>query len=236
MEERTWIRFPEFPDQFPLSTDSVLLADFAAVRGRKRVMDLGAGCGTLGLLLCASDPNCTAEGLELQRSSVLQAREIIRLNGMEQRVTVTEGDLRQIRAICRPGSYDAVVSNPPYFPAGRGAASANEAIAIARTELCCTLMDVCSAAAWLLPTGAPFYLVHKPERLCDLMTALRNHRLEPKRMRFVRHTPTALPALVLIESRKGGNPGLAMMQDLILHREDGTETPEYRRIYGLEER
>ena len=235
MEERTWIRFPEFPDQFPLSTDSVLLADFAAVRGRKRVMDLGAGCGTLGLLLCAADAGCAVEGLELQRGSVQQAEEIIRLNNMEDRIRVTEGDLRRIREYYRPGYFDAVVSNPPYFPAGRGAASANEAIAIARTELCCTLEDVCSAAAWLLPTGAPFYLVHKPERLCDLMTALRNHRLEPKRMRFVRHAPAALPALVLIESRKGRNPGLSMMQDLILHREDGTETPEYRRIYGLEE-
>ena len=235
MEDRAWIRFPEFPNQFPLSTDSVILADFAAVRGRKRVMDLGAGCGTLGLLLCAADPDCTAEGLELQSGSVRQAEAIILLNKLEERVTVREGDLRQIRTLYRPGCFDAVVSNPPYFPAGRGASAANEAIAIARTELCCTLEDVCSAAAWLLPTGAPFYLVHKPERLCDLMTALRNNRLEPKRIRFVRHTPAALPALVLIESRKGGNPGLTMMQDLILHREDGTDTPEYRRIYGLEE-
>lgn len=235
MPNRQWIRFPKLPDQFPLSTDSVLLADFATAQGKRRVMDLGAGCGTLGLLLCASDPLCRAEGLELQSSSVRQAEALIRLNGLEERLCIREGDLRDIRALYGANSFDAVLSNPPYFPAGSGASAANRSLAIARTELCCTLEDVCAAAAWLLPTGAPFYLVHKPDRLCDIMTALRQHRLEPKRMRLVRHSSASLPSLVLIESRKGGNPGLTLMQDLVLRREDGTETQEYRRIYGLEE-
>ena len=235
MEERKWIRFPKLPDQFPLSTDSVLLADFAALRGKTRVMDLGAGCGTLGLLLCASNPGCTAEGLELQQNSVNQAEAVIRLNGLQERVTVSQGDLRQIRTLYAANSFDAVLSNPPYFPAGHGANAADEALAIARTELCCTLEDVCAAAAWLLKFGAPFYLVHKPERMCDLMNALRQNRLEPKRLRFVRHSPSAIPSLVLLESRLGGKPGLSMLQDLILHDGSGAKTSEYRRIYGLEE-
>jgi len=235
MEQRKWIRFPKLPDQFPLSTDSVLLADFSALRGSCRIMDLGAGCGTLGLLLCASDPACTAEGIELQQDAVHQAETVIRLNGLQERVSVSQGDLRQIRSLYGANAFDAVLSNPPYFPAGHGANAAGEAIAIARTELCCTLEDVCAAASWLLKFGAPFYLVHKPERLCDLMNALRQHRLEPKRLRFVRHTPSALPSLLLIESRLGGKPGLTIMQDLILHTEDGKDTAEYRRIYGLEE-
>lgn len=236
MNQPKWIQFPRLPDQFPLSTDSVLLADFAAISGRSQVMDLGAGCGTLGLMLAASNPNCTCTGMELQEASVRQAEAVIRLNGMDDRVSVLQGDIREIESLYKSGSFDAVLSNPPYFPVGHGAVAASDALAIARTELCCTLSDLCKAAAWLLRWGSPFYLVHRSERLCDLICELRSHRLEPKRLRFVRHRPNSAPSLVLIESRLGGKSGLNLQQDLILQYEDGTYTEEYRRIYGLEGR
>lgn len=235
MDQRQWIRFPRLPDQFPLSTDSVLLAYFAAPSGRCSIMDLGAGCGTLGLLLAASNPICRVDGIELQEQSVRSAEAVIRLNGLEEQVSVLPDDIRDIPAKYPANSYDAVLSNPPYFPVGHGASAASEALAIARTELCCTLHDLCRAAAHLLRWGAPFYLVHKPERLCDLLTTLRSCRLEPKRLRFVRNKSSAAPSLVLIESRLGGNPSLQILPDLILRNEDGSETLEYRVIYGLEE-
>jgi len=235
MVQRQWIKFPQLPDQFPLSTDSVLLADFAAPAEACSIMDLGAGCGTLGLLLAASNPRCMITGLELQNHSVQQAETVIRLNGLEDRVHVVQGDIRNAAEQYAANSFDAVVSNPPYFPVGHGAAASSEALAIARTELCCTLQDLCRTAAYLLRWGSPFYLIHKPERLCDILSALRQYRLEPKRLRFVRHKAAAAPSLVLIESRLGGNPNLNILPDLILRNEDGSETREYRLIYGLEE-
>ena len=234
MKQPKWIRFPELPDQFPLSTDSVLLADFAALSGKRTVMDLGAGCGTLGLLLAAANPDVRCEGIELQDASVQWAETVIALNRLDTRVRVLQGDIREIAARYKPGSFDAVVSNPPYFPVGHGAVAESDSLAIARTELCCKLADVCHAAAFLLRWGSPFYMVHRPERLCDLITELRTHRLEPKRLRLVRHKPGAIPSLVLIESRLGGKSGLNFMPDLLLQNKDGTYTEEYRRIYGLE--
>ena len=233
MKEPNWVTMPNLPGQFPLSTDSVLLADFASISGVASVFDLGAGSGTIGLLLCARHPKCRVSGIELQDQSAALAQEVIRLNKMEDRVSVTCGDLRQIEAYFPANRCDAVLSNPPYFPADSGKAAAEGSLAIARTELCCTLSDVCRAAAYLLRYGKPFYLVHRPERLCDLMTELRRYRLEPKRLRFVCHRPSLPPSLVLIESRLGGNPGLNLLPNLILHDEDGTETAEYRRIYGF---
>ena len=228
-----WISLPRLPEQFPLGTDSVLLADFVRLPPAASVADLGAGVGTLGLLLCARHPDCRVDGVELQSPAVMAAQDAIRENGMEGRVSVVQGDLRQIADFSPAGRYDAVVANPPYFPAGNGAAAASESLALARTELGCTLADVCRAAAWLLHWGGRCFLVHRPERLCDLVTELRGNRLEPKRLRLVRHRSDAPPCLVLLESRLGGNSGLTIGPDLLLRDADGQESEEYRRIYGL---
>lgn len=228
-----WISLPRLPEQFPLGTDSVLLADFVRLPPAASVADLGGGVGTLGLLLCARHPDCRVDGVELQSPAVMAAQDAIRENGMEGRVSVVQGDLRQIADFSPAGRYDAVVANPPYFPAGNGAAAASESLALARTELGCTLADVCRAAAWLLHWGGRFFLVHRPERLCDLVTELRGNRLEPKRLRLVRHRSDAPPCLVLLESRLGGNSGLTIGPDLLLRDADGQESEEYRRIYGL---
>ena len=228
-----WISLPRLPEQFPLGTDSVLLADFVRLPPSASVADLGAGVGTLGLLLCARHLDCRVDGVELQSPAVEAAQDAIRENGMEGCVSVVQGDLRQIADFSPAGRYDAVVSNPPYFPAGSGASAASEALALARTELGCTLADVCRAAAWLLHWGGCCFLVHRPERLCDLVTELRGNRLEPKRLRLVRHRPDALPCLVLLESRLGGKPGLTIGPDLLLRDADGRESEEYQRIYGL---
>lgn len=229
----TWISLPRLPEQFPLGTDSVLLSDFVRLPPNALAADLGAGAGTLGLLLCARHPDCRVNGLELQSPAAEAAQAVIRENGMEGRVSVAQGDLRQIADFAPAGRYDVVVSNPPYFPAGSGASAASEALALARTELGCTLAEVCAAAAWLLRWGGLFFLVHRPERLCDLMTELRGHGLEPKRLRLVRHRPDAPPCLVLLESRRGGKPGLTIEPELLLRDENGRESDEYRRIYGL---
>jgi len=233
MQQNAWITLPKLPDQFPLSTDSVLLADFVSISGRASVFDLGAGAGTLGLLLCARHPGCHADGIELQPQAVQAAETAIRQNRMEDRVSVSQGDLRQIENFFPANQYDVVLSNPPYFPAGSGAAAASNALALSRTELGCTLADICRAAAWLLRYGGRFFLVHRPERLCDLVTELRRNDLEPKRLRLVRHRPALPPALILLESRLGGKPGLVIEWDLVLQNADGTATEEYQRIYGL---
>lgn len=226
------ITLEQLQSQFPLGTDAMLLSDFAKNCGR-RVCDLCAGCGQIALLLAAataSDFTC----VELQEAACRQAQQNIDNNGLGARMCTVRGDIRQIKTLLPHGSFDTVVCNPPYYPAGSGYAAKDEALAIARTELCCTLEDVCNAAAWLLPTGGSLYLCHKPERLTDILTALRAKKLEPKQLRFVQHRAGAAFSLVLVQAVAGGRPGLSYLPTLTLQEADGTPSAEYRRIYHLE--
>lgn len=214
---------------FRLGTDSVLLAEFLTLPVSARIADLGAGCGTLGLLLCARDRSCTVSGLELRETACKLAEENIALNSLSGRFSIRQGDARDIAAYFPAGSFDCVISNPPYFPVGSGKISQDAAVA--RTELCLTLDELCAAAAWLLPSGGRFALVHRPERLCDLIVSLRCHGIEPKRIRFVRHTAASPVCLVLIEGRRGGRPGLHYEPDFVEFHADGSETEAYRAAY-----
>lgn len=228
--ETLWngVRLLQPPDQFRLGTDSVVCAAFARFPKHAAVADLGCGSGAIALMLLAGDPSLHVTGIELQPQAAALARENARLNGLD--FTVLQGDLRQIESLLPAGSMAGAVSNPPYFPVGSGQTAASP-LAQARSEETCSLSQLVHAAAWLLRCGGRFALVHRPERLADLIWELRSHSLEPKRIRFVRHRPDSAVSLVLLEARKGGRPGLQYEPDLILFDSDGRETAEYKKIY-----
>ena len=220
------------PDtQFRLSTDSVVCAWFARFRKQDRVADLGCGSGAIALMLLASDPTLTVTGIELQSAAAAAARQNAQANRLP--FTVLEGDLRSIQTLLPANSMDGVISNPPYFPVGSGKPAQGD-FARARSEETCSLAQLCDAADWLLRWGGSFVLVHRPERLSDLIWELRSRRLEPKRIRFVRHRPDSSVSLVLLEARKGGRPGLSYEPDLVLFDQNGNETAEYRQMYHKE--
>lgn len=210
---------------FPLGTDSVACAWFAAFPHGSKICDLGCGSGAISLMLLAADPSLHLTGIELMPEAAKLAKENARDNGLD--FSVIEGDLRKIRTLLAAGSMDGVISNPPYFPVGSGAAGT---MPQARSEQTCSLDQLTAAAGWLLKTGGRFVLVHRPDRLADLICCLRQQRLEPKRIRFVRHRVQCAVNLVLIEARKGGKPGLSYENDLILFDHTG-ESEEYKRMY-----
>ena len=220
------------PDaQFRLSTDSVACAWFARFRSRSQITDLGCGSGAIALMLLASDPTLTVTGIELQSAAAEAARQNAQINRLS--FTVLEGDLRSMQSLLPANSMDGVISNPPYFPVGSGK-PAQGAFARARSEETCSLAQLCDAADWLLRWGGAFVLVHRPERLADLIWELRSRKMEPKRIRFVRHRPDSPVSLVLLEARKGGKPGLSYEPDLVLFDQNGNETAEYRQMYHKE--
>ena len=186
---------------FPLGGDALALGEFATVRPRWRVCDLGTGSGALLLLLARRAPDLQLAGVEADPLAARTARDNLAANGLPGELVL--GDWRE--APLPAGIFDLVVSNPPYFPPGSG--RGNDP---ARMELRGGLEALCAAAGRLLKNGGRFALCHRPERLCDVLCTLRAHGLEPKRLKLVAHSPANPPALLLVEAVKDGRPGLTV--------------------------
>ena len=228
-----WPGGPRFAqaETMRLSTDSVLLADFARLRGGEKGIDLGCASGAIALLLLAREPRLHMTGLELDAEAAELARENMRVNALTERSRILTGDIREVRGLFPAGSFDFVIANPPYYPPGSGRLSPDPARARARGETECSLEELCRAAACLLPTGGRFFLVHKPERLSELLCTMTAQGLEPKRLRTVCQRPERAPSLILAEGRRGGKPGLSLEAPLILAEAGGGESAEFCRIY-----
>ncbi len=218
-------------DRFRFGMDAVLLAAFARVHARERVIDLGTGTGVIPILMRARYQCRSFTGLELDAVSADMALRSVRFNGLEEDIRIVCGDIRNTRELFEPGSFDVVTSNPPYMTVGSGAPPKDEPVAGARHEYFCTLEDTVKAAAYLLREQGRLYLVHRPMRLAQIICMLVRYRLEPKRMQLVYPNISGEPNLVLIECRKGGGQGLRMDPPLIVYVEDGKYTGQLLEIY-----
>ena len=211
---------------FPLSTDSMVLSHFVRLPKNAAVLDLGAGCGTLGLLLCSADPHCHVTGIELDENAHLEALENIRRNDLTSRMESICADLRSVSERFLPGSFSCCVSNPPYFSGG----AASRSLSTARQEGSCTPEDLFRCGSRLLKFGGDFFLVHKPERLAELIATAAKYSLEAKRLCLLRHREDAPVNLILLQLRKGAKPGL-VWEEIALHHADGSPTAIYQEIY-----
>ena len=214
------------PGAFPLSTDSVALAGFAKLPKNASVLDLGSGCGTLGLLLCARHPGCSVTGVELDEQAHRMALKNADANAITGRLTSICADISSIPSFIKAGGFSCCISNPPYFSAG----PKSKSVPIARRDDLCSMDTLMAAAAWALQYGGNFFLVHRPERLAELFACAAKHGLEPKRLRLLRHRENGPVSLVLVQCRKGANPGLSWEEES-LYDPQGQPTAFYRDLY-----
>jgi len=232
---RNGLRVIQDPSRFCFGIDAVLLTGIVRAEHTERLLDLGTGTGIIPILLTAKTKCKSFIGLEIQHESVDMARRSVRLNKLDDIVTIDEGDIRLAAGIYSPSAFDVITVNPPYMPSGGGIVNENSPKAIARHELLCTLEDCVKAAATLLKQYGRLYMVHKPQRLTDIMTLLREYGLEPKYMRLVYPYADKPANMVLLSANKGGNPMLEVASPLIVYCADGGYTDEIREIYYGEE-
>lgn len=225
------LRFVWADHLFRPGTDTFLLSSLPRLRPGLRVCDLGCGTGLLGLLLMQRQPDLRIAGLDIQPEAAALARRAAAENGLTERLDFRCGDLRQVRGIFPTGCFDLVVCNPPYYPPAGGKLSADGARRTARSETEASLADLCAAASYLLRWGGKFCLVHKPERLADVICALRDAGMEPKQLRFVQNRAETAPSLFLIEGCRGGRPGLVTKPPLLLQTDGGAPSAELNAIY-----
>ena len=202
------IRLISDTDLFCFGTDSVLLTDFAKVRPGDTVADLCTGNGVIPVLLCAKYKAAKIYGIELQQPSYSLACRNAELNNLTDRLEFINDDVKNYRNYFRDGSFDVVTCNPPYMPARSGFVNPDDKKAIARHEIMINIEDIISVSSKLLKFGGHLYMVHRADRLCDIICTMRKYKMEPKRLCFIHPSPGKAPGLILVDGMTGANPAL----------------------------
>jgi tRNA1Val (adenine37-N6)-methyltransferase len=223
---------------YRFSVDALLLYSFVHMPLAQKIADLGAGSGIIGLLLAKKYPSAGVSLFELQDRLATVAEKNVVLNGLGKRVKVIRGDIREISEVTTPGadagSFDLVVSNPPFRKERSGFVNPGEERAIARHEIKMKLPELINAAHYLLKTKGRFFLIHHPGRLGELVSTLREKRMEVKRLRFVHSSASSEAKMVLVEALHGGRVGLKVERPLVIYDERGEYTEEMLILYGVQ--
>ena len=236
--QRSGLRIIQDPARFCFGMDAVLLTGFVQegiagrTMSREDLLDLGTGTGIIPLLMSAKSDCRSLTGLEIQPDSADMAARSVKLNGLEDRVRIIQGDIKEADALFASASFGVITCNPPYMIRSHGLQNPDSPKAIARHEVLCSFEDVARATERLLKPGGHFYLVHRPFRLAEIMTTLRDHGLEPKRMRLVYPYVDREPNMVLLDCVRGGRPRLTVERPLIVYKEPGVYTEEIYEVYG----
>lgn len=207
------------PEKFCFGVDAVFLTDFARVKPKERVLDLGTGNGIIPILLSAKTRGEHFTGLEIQEEMADMARRSVSHNHLEEKIEIVTGDIKEAAKIFKPAFFDVITTNPPYMSAEHGFCSPQSAKAIARHEMLCSLDDILRESMRLLQDKGRFYMVHRPFRLTEILVKMNQYKIEPKRLRFVHPLEEREPVLVLVEGIRGGKPGMTVEPPLILYEQ-----------------
>ncbi|MCK9216491.1 MAG: tRNA1(Val) (adenine(37)-N6)-methyltransferase [Firmicutes bacterium] len=220
---------------FRFGVDAVLLSDFANIKRTDNVLEMGTGTGIIPILIHAKKHPKFITAIEIQEDMAEMAGRSIAYNDLENNIDTILMDLKKAPEILGKGKYSAIITNPPYLKKGSGIINPEIEQASARFEINCTLSDVIDSAHQLLMPKGRFYMVHRTDRLADIICAMRDKGIEPKKMRFVHSSYDKKPHLLLIEGVKGGKPELKLMEPLYIYDDKGNYSKEINAIYGRAE-
>ncbi len=204
-------------NMFCYGTDAAVLSDFIVAKPKEKLIDLCSGNGIIPILLCKKTKCHHITALEIQKEACELTERSVKLNDLTDRIKVFCGDLKDVKAHFDCGFFDVVTCNPPYMPNGTGKANISESVNIARHEIMCTLEDVIKSAAYLVKNGGRFYMVHRAERLSDIIYLMRCNNLQPKRLTMVHANPESEPSLVLVEAQKDRKSGLLVTKPIYVN-------------------
>lgn len=211
----------------------MLLSDFAKeIKNNSRVLDLGTGTGIISILLCGKTNLKEIIGVEIQKEVYEMAKKSIELNKLENKFKLLNEDLKSLSKKFPANSFDAIVTNPPYKKDNTGLKNENKLKQISRHEIMCNIEDIAKVSSYLLKSNSSIYMVHRPDRLIDIIEALKKYKLEPKNIRFIYPKTNKEPNLVLIKATKCGRSFLKVEKPLIVYNEDGSYTDEILKIYN----
>lgn len=219
-------------DAFRFGVDAVLLANFAKVKKGARVIDLCSGTGIIPFILAGKTDAANITGIEIQEPMVDMAKRSVEFNKLQHRLEFINKDLKDIEFLKKLPKVDVVTVNPPYKLKNSGIINMNDENAIARHEICCTLEDVIKASKGVLKDNGRIYMIHRPDRLADIICVMRQYKIEPKLIRMIQPNFRKAPNMVLIEGQNNGGTFLKWEVPLYIYNIEGGYTEEIDRIYG----
>ncbi|MGC4019195.1 MAG: tRNA1(Val) (adenine(37)-N6)-methyltransferase [Muricomes sp.] len=206
------------PDRFCFGVDAVLLSDFTRIKKEETVLDLGTGTGILPILLAAKTKGKHFTGLEIQQESADMASRSVEHNQLQDRISIVTGDIKEAAEIFKPAFFDVIITNPPYMLEQHGLQNPQDAKAIARHEVLCTLDDILRESGKLLQESkGRFYMIHKPFRLAEILVKMNQYKIEPKRLQFIHPYVDKEPTMVMIEGIKGGKSRVKVEPPIIMY-------------------
>lgn len=230
--QRNNLKIIQKTDGFCFGMDAVLLSGFANVKRGEKVLDMGTGTGIIPLLLSAKTEGEHFTALEIQKEIAEMAARSVSMNHLEEKIEIVNGDIKEASRIFGAASFDVVTTNPPYMNDSHGLKNPTEVKAISRHEVLCTLEDVVREGAKVLKPGGRMYMVHRPHRLIEIITTMKQYKLEPKRMCLVHPFKDKEANMVLIEAVRGGGSWLKVEAPIVVYKEPGVYTDEIYSIYG----
>lgn len=219
-------------EAFRFGVDAVLLANFAKIKKGNSVIDLCSGTGIIPFIIAAKTSATNIIGLEIQDEMVEMSRRSVEYNGLQNKINFISGDLKDIELLKKIGKVDIVTVNPPYKQFNSGIINSDNKNAIARHEICCKLEDVIAASKILLKDNGHMYMVHRPERIADILCIMRKYKIEPKIIKTIHPNIKKAPTMILIEGQNNGGTFLKWDEPLYIHDEFGNYTRELNYIYG----
>lgn len=227
------LRLIQNPNWFCFGVDAVLLADYASrsIKKGSRVLDLCTGNGIIPLLLSQKSVAGELVGLEIQEPVAKMAARSVALNHLNGKIRIEHGDLREAETLFGRSSFQYITCNPPYKEAGGGLVTNADTTTLARHEILCTLEDVIRVSSNILAPLGRLCMIHRPERLAELICLMKHYGLEPKRLRFIHPYPEKTATMFLIEGLRGGKPKLFLDPPLYIYERSGVYSKEIDEIY-----
>lgn len=231
--ERNGYKLIQNPEVFCFGIDAILLAHFAKVSSAKqKILDIGTGTGIIPIVMHAIYGKGSYTGIDIQEEMIEMAGRSVKLNEIEADVTMKVVDIKMCREHFKTGEFDIITCNPPYMKGDCGLKNEHPSKTIARHEVACTLEDIISGASYMLKYGGKMCMIHRPHRLVDIFSLMRQYNIEPKVMRMIYPKQGKEPTMVLVEGIKNGRPELRVKPPLTVYQDNGDYTDEIYEIYG----
>lgn len=225
------LKLLQMPDEYCFTSDAVILSSIVRATANQTVVDFGCGNGVVAILVSAKTNASKVYGLEIQKSASELAKTNVQINSLQEKIEIICGDIANSSKFFGSESIDIVVCNPPYYKKESGQQRLTPQVALARHENTCNLNDIIANASRILKFGGKLFMIHKVQRMAEVLTACSNNKIQPKKVTLIYPKANKPADTFIVEAKKGAQSGMEI-QSIIVYNEDNSMTQQAKVLYN----